>query len=69
MSKIRTATISGLTVFVLALAVYLVALPHSVRAAQSGAVTCPITSVSSFSVQQLKDMLNARYAYRVGLPR
>ena len=69
MSTIRTAAISSLTVVVLALVVYFAALPQAVRAAQPGAATCPIVSVSSLSTQQLWDMLNARYEHRIGLPR
>jgi hypothetical protein len=69
MSTIRTATISSLITIVLALAVYVAALPHTVRAAEPGPATCPIVSVSSLSTQQLWDLLNARYEYRVGMPR
>ena len=69
MSTIRTATISVLTIVVLAVAVYFAARPHTVRAAEPGVATCPITSVSSLSTHQLWDLMNARYVYRVGLPR
>lgn len=71
MSTIRTAIISSLTTVVLVFAVYFTALPHTVRAAEPGAATCPVptVSVSSLSIQQLWDLLNARYEHRIGLPR
>lgn len=69
MSTIRTATISSLTTVVLTVAVYFAALPHTVRAAEPGAATCPIISVSSLSTQQLRALLNGRYEHRVGMPR
>lgn len=69
MSTIRTATISSLVTVVLTLAVYFAALPHAVQAVEPGAATCPRVSVSSLSTQQLRALLNARYEYRVGMPR
>ena len=69
MSTIRTATVSSLITLVLALAVYFAALPHAAWAAEPGTATCPRVSVSSLSTQQLWDLLNARYLYRVGMPR
>ena len=69
MSTIRTATISSLITVVLALAAYVASLPYTVRAAEPGAATCPVVSVYSLSTQQLWDLLNARYLYRVGMPR
>ena len=61
---------STLTTVVLILELYLTALPHTVRAAESGAASCPVptVSVSSLSIQQLWDLLNARYEHWVGLP-
>ncbi len=67
MSTIRTTVLSVVLTLVLAAAVFS-AVPLTARAAQPAA-SCPVFGASTLSTQQLREMLDARYLYRVGLPR
>ncbi len=69
MSTIRTAAIASLATIVLAIAVYFAAVPPAVQAAEPAAGSCQVMSVGSLSIDQLWELLDARYLYRVGLPR
>ncbi len=69
MSTIRTALLFAVLTLVIAVAAFFTAVPMPARASQTAASGCPIVGVSSLSTQQLWDMLNARYLYRVGMPR
>jgi hypothetical protein len=69
MNTIRTATLTALTVIVLAIAVYFAAPPRIVATAYTGPATCPVVHASWLSTQELKNLLNSRYERRVGLPR
>jgi len=69
MSAIRTTLLSIVLVIVIGVGAYLAAVPLPAMAASSVPASCPLVGASSFSTQQLWDMLNARYERRVGLPR
>ncbi len=69
MSTIRTALLSAVLTLVIAVTAFFTAVPMPARASQAASSGCPIVSVSSLSIQQLREALNARYLYRVGMPR
>lgn len=69
MSTIRTALLSVVLTLVIAVAAFFTAVPMSARASQTATSGCPSVSVSSLSTEQLWNLLNARYVYRVGMPR
>ncbi len=69
MSTIRTALLSAVLTLLIAVAAFFTAVPVPARASQTASTGCPIVGISSLSIQQLREALNARYLYRVGMPR
>ncbi len=67
MYTLRTTVLSLLLTLALAAAVF-TSVPLTARAAQPAA-SCPVFGASTLTTQQLRAMLDARYLYRVGLPR
>jgi hypothetical protein len=70
MLNIRTVILSVMLVLVLLGAMYS-AVVASPAASSPSVFICPVvhSSAASFSIQELRDILNGRYEHRVGLPR
>ena len=67
MLKIRIAILSIVLVLVVAGSTYF-AVTASAAAPAQEAPMCPVAHPSSFSTEELLDILNGRYELRVGLP-
>ncbi len=69
MKTIRNTVLTAILTLVIAAGAYLTAVPMPAMAAQTAPAGCPVAGASMLTTQQLRAMLDARYLYRVGLPR